>query len=164
MPLRKGLVIGGVILVLGGLGYWAVSTLLRGEPDCQVCARPIHAGQEYTVTLTDGTEEHTCCPRCGLHFHITNADHVQAAQATDYATAAKIAPQQASYVEGSNLMTCCSTPPLKRELETTYELVWDRCLPSLIAFKTEIEARQFQQRYGGRVLTYAEAVQSVKER
>jgi hypothetical protein len=164
MRLRKVSVISGVILVLGGLGYWAISTALRGEPVCQVCARPIHAGQEYTLRLTDGTEEHTCCPRCGLHFQITNADRVQAARATDYATAAKIDPQQASYVEGSTLMTCCSTPPLKRELETAYELVWDRCLPSLIAFKTEIEAQRFQQRYGGRLLSYAEAVQSIRER
>lgn len=161
--MRKKLIISGFILVLGGLGYWAASTAFRGQPACQVCARPIHTGQEYTLRLADGTHEHTCCPRCGLHFQLARPRHVQAAWATDYATAAKIEAQRAVYVEGSRLMTCCSTPPLKRELEVTYQLVWDRCLPSLIAFESPTEAQRFQQRYGGRILSYAEAVRYVKE-
>ncbi len=164
MPVKKILALGGVILVLGAAGYWAATTVFRSEPVCQVCARPIHVGQGYTLGLTDGTKERACCPRCGLHFHITNADRVQSAWATDYATGEQIEAGPAFYVEGSDLMTCCSTSPVKRELETTYELVWDRCLPSLIAFKTNAEAQQFRHQHGGRVLSYAQAVQSVKER
>jgi hypothetical protein len=99
-----------------------------------------------------------------MHFQTTNANRVRAAWATDYATGEKIGSEHAFYVEGSDLMTCCSATPLKRELERTYELVWDRCLPSLIAFKTQAEAQQFRQQHGGRLLDYVEAVESVKKR
>lgn len=165
MPLKKTLIVSGAILALGALSYWAASTMFRAEATvCQVCARPVHAGQGFVVALTTGVEEHTCCPRCGLHFQMANAAHVQAAWATDYLTREKIDARRATYVEESDLMTCCVTPPIKRDMETSYELVWDRCLPSLIAFKTPAEATQFHQQHGGRVLTYAETVQSVKRR
>ncbi len=162
MLLQKRLTGIAIVLALGLLGYWVISTgLRRGAPICQVCARPVHSGQEYTLSLAEDMEEHACCPRCGIHFYLTNKDQVRAAWATDYATGEKIVAERAIYVEGSDLMTCCSTPPLKRELERTYELVWDRCLPSLIAFKTQSEAQQFQQQHRGRVLSYDDALQSV---
>jgi nitrous oxide reductase accessory protein NosL len=40
---------------------------------------------------------------------------------------------------------------------------YDRCLPALVTFKTRAEAETYRKEHGGRVLTYAEAVQSVGE-
>jgi nitrous oxide reductase accessory protein NosL len=152
-----------ILIGLGAVGYWGVSTALRQEPKlCQVCARPIHPGQDFMVELNDGSFEHTCCPRCGIHFQMINPNKVRAIRATDFATGAHIDARSAYYVEGSRLMTCCSTAPLKREYERVSQLVWDRCLPSLVAFKTESEAKQFQQKYGGWILAYAEAMTSVR--
>jgi hypothetical protein len=39
---------------------------------------------------------------------------------------------------------------------------YDRCLPTLVAFKTAQEAEAFQQRHGGRVLNYTQALASVR--
>jgi hypothetical protein len=40
---------------------------------------------------------------------------------------------------------------------------YDRCLPTLAAFKTPQEAEAYQQQHGGRVLTFAQALASVNE-
>jgi len=40
---------------------------------------------------------------------------------------------------------------------------YDRCLLMLVTFKTRAEAETYQKEHGGRVLNYAQAVQSVKE-
>ena len=37
-----------------------------------------------------------------------------------------------------------------------YEVAWDRCLPSLIAFSSREAARKFQKENGGDIKTYAE--------
>jgi hypothetical protein len=39
---------------------------------------------------------------------------------------------------------------------------YDRCLPTLAAFKTPQEADLYQKQHGGRVLTYAQALDSVR--
>lgn len=163
MLVKKSFIVGAVILALVGLGYWGASTLVRRESLlCQICERPIHPGQEYIIALTEGGREHACCPRCGMHFQIHNGPRVRAAWATDYLTGERIDPTEAVYVEGSDVMTCCSTRPLKRGPESAAQLVWDRCLPTLIAFKTREEAEHFQRQHGGQVLTYAQALESVR--
>lgn len=163
MTLTKALIGLSFALAIGGLAYFGAAMVRNAPEACQVCYRPVHAGQEYTVVLTDGTKEHTCCPRCGMHFQIRQGDKVLSERATDYATGARIDPAQAIFVEGSDLMTCCASPALKREEpQKAAELIWDRCLPSLVAFKTKTEAQQFWQLHGGRLLSYAEALDSVR--
>lgn len=164
MLVNKSFAVGAIVLALIGLGYWGASTLVRREsPLCQICQRPIHPGQEYVIELIDGRREHACCPRCGLHFQIHNSQRVRAAWATDYLTGERIDPTEATYVEASDVMTCCSTRPLKRGPESAAQLVWDRCLPALIAFQTREEAERFQQQHGGRLLTYPQALESVRK-
>ena len=154
---------GGCVLALGALAYWGSTKFLQGPPSCQVCYRPVHPGQEYTIILADGTEEHTCCPRCGMHFQARQGARAVAERATDFLSGARIDPARATFVEGSDLMTCCSSPPLKRdEPQRASELVWDRCLPSLVAFETRAEALQFSRQHGGRILTYGAALASAR--
>jgi hypothetical protein len=40
---------------------------------------------------------------------------------------------------------------------------YDRCLPTLVAFKTAQEAEAYQEHHGGRVLSYTQALASVRE-
>jgi hypothetical protein len=40
---------------------------------------------------------------------------------------------------------------------------YDRCLPTLVAFKTPQEAETYQQQHGGRVLSYSQALARVQE-
>ncbi len=153
-----------VIFALGIGGYVVVSRALRERAArCQVCARPIHRGQMFVLHMSDGKRERLCCPRCGLHARLRTPERVRAAWATDLPSGRLIEAERAIYVEGSDVMTCCRPAPL-REPGIVYERHWDRCLPSLIAFERESDARAFQAEHGGRVLTYAESLASVRER
>lgn len=153
-----------IILASVGLsGYLAYHRIERSKPSaCEVCLRPIHDSQAYRVELTDGSGATSCCPRCGIHHQLEHIDRVARAWATDHATGERIAAGRAHYVEGSDVRDCNPHPKPLREPGVAYEMTFDRCLPSLVAFKTQQEARSFQGRHGGRVLSYRGAVESVK--
>jgi nitrous oxide reductase accessory protein NosL len=40
---------------------------------------------------------------------------------------------------------------------------YDRCLPTLAAFKSPQEAEAYQQQHGGRVLSYSQVIARVRE-
>lgn len=165
MTFNKAPVI-GLLLVIGiGIGgYLTVSRLLQSEPDlCNVCRRQIHPGHEYVLRLAGGRTEKACCPRCGMHSQVLNPAEVESAWASDFKSGRLIRAEDAFYVEGSDVMACCTASPL-REPGTTYELHWDRCLPSLIAFHSEAEAKAFQRRHGGEILSYGDSLESVKRK
>ena len=48
--------------------------------------------------------------------------------------------------------------PMTREPNGVSMREYDRCLPTLAAFKTPQAAEAYQQQHGGRVLSYAEAL------
>jgi len=117
----------------------------------------------YRLVLAKGSET-ACCPRCGIHYDLHHPGIVHAAFAKDFYTGAEIPAEKSYYVEGGNEVYCAHVKPLERkELESSAELAYDRCLPTLVAFKTRAEAETYQKEHGGRVLNYAQAVQSVKE-
>lgn len=162
--MRRATVSGLLVILALGIGGYVVSRAIRERAVvCQVCARPIHRGQMFVLRTSDGRRERTCCPRCGLHFRWRAPERVRAAWATDFPSGRMIEAERAFYVEGSDVMTCCRPAPL-REPGVVYERQWDRCLPSLIAFERESDARAFQAEHGGRLLTYAESLASVRER
>jgi len=117
----------------------------------------------YRLVLAKASET-ACCPRCGIHYDLNHPGIVHAAFAKDFYTGAEIPAEKAYYVEGGNEVYCAHVKPLERkELESSAQLAYDRCLPTLVAFKTRPEAETYQKEHGGRVLNYAQAVQSVKE-
>jgi hypothetical protein len=131
----------------------------RTNQICEVCQRPVHAGMGYQLVLAKGSET-ACCPRCGIHYDLNHPGIVHAAFAEDFYTGAEIPDGKAYYVE----VYCAHVQPLERkQMESSAELAYDRCLPTLVAFKTRAEAETYQKEHGGRVLNYAQAVQSVKE-
>jgi len=135
----------------------------RTNQICEVCQRPVHAGMGYRLVLAKGSQT-ACCPRCGIHYDLNHPGIVHAAFAKDFYTRAEIPAEKAYYVEGGNEVYCAHVKPLERkELESSAQLAYDRCLPTLVAFKTRPEAETYQKEHGGRVLNYAQAVQSVKE-
>lgn len=52
---------------------------------------------------------------------------------------------------------------VEREPQGVAVRAYDRCLPTLVAFKTRSEAEDYRKQHGGRVLTFAEAMKSVQE-
>ncbi len=155
-----------VLVAVGAAGYFAWRQfVLPREQECDVCGRGLQAGHASTILLKNGKELQACCPRCALHYEQHHPGELIGVVVADHATGGPLAAQRAVYVEGSDAMTCIpqsATPP--REPGINYETVYDRCLPSLAAFRNEDEARRFAAVHGGRVLSYAQALESVREK
>jgi hypothetical protein len=87
------------------------------------------------------------------------------AWATDVNTGESVAAESATYVEGGDVQYCThGDQPMTREPHGISMREYDRCLPTLAAFKTPQEAETYQQQHGGCVLSYAQAFASVRER
>ncbi len=154
-----------LLVVVGGGTYFAYRRVAVHSEKCDMCGRMIHTGHEVTLLMKDGTRIRACCPRCALHRAEHGPGEASRILVTDRATGREILAQDAVYVEGSDEITCIpesETPP--RELGVEYKTVYDRCVPSLVAFKDEAAARQFMIAHGGRLLSYAQVVESVRER
>ncbi|MFB3920972.1 MAG: hypothetical protein ACE145_04580 [Terriglobia bacterium] len=135
------------------------------EDLCQVCQRALHAGVTYRLEMKDGRLERACCPRCGMHLQIQRPGAVARAVATDLPTGKEIPAEQASYVEGGDVEYCTMhSTPVEREPQGVRVREYDRCLPTLVAFRTTQEAEAYQRQHGGRVLNYEQAMESVRIR
>jgi hypothetical protein len=158
---RKILAIVAVLLLaIGGYGVWRWS-----QPDlCEVCERPIHPGMHYTIETNGGHETVTCCPRCGLRLQSRmDPSSILNVWAVDYDTRKQIDARKAFYVEGSAVHECCSETP-RRNLEgDRYDLQWDRCLPSLVAFGSRDEAQAFRGEHGGEIVTYERLQEEIQQ-
>jgi hypothetical protein len=78
---------------------------------------------------------------------------------------AKMIPAATAYYdEGGNINYCAAHgEAVQRQPQGVSVRDYDRCLPTLVAFTTRAEAETYQREHGGRVLNYAEALQSVKD-
>ena len=132
---------------------------------CPFCDRMVHSITVYRLKL-DGREVLACCPRCGMHAQVNQGQgRSVAAVATDVTTGEGVAAELATYVEGGDVQYCThSDQPLAREPHGVSVRDFDRCLPTLVAFKTPQEAEAYQQQHGGRILTYPQALASVRDR
>jgi len=162
----KGALAGFILLlVVGGFGYYGYRHFVLATQVCDICGRAVHSSHESTLLLKDGEKAHTCCTRCALHYNQNHPGQVTDVLVVDHSNGKQVDAKKALYVEGSDEQECLSaseTPP--REPGVEYERTFDRCVPSLIAFSDESAARDFMARRGGHLLTYAEAVQSIKKR
>ena len=148
-------------LGLGLLAFYLVSSgrIAGGEPVCFVCQRPLHPAQTFLVLSQNGRERRTCCPRCGLRFIIESG--AKPSQATDFSNGNPIIAESAFYLEGSDLMQCCTSATMRTDSGMICDMHYDRCMPSLVAFATLQNARAYQQEHGGRLIDLAEARTSV---
>ncbi len=152
------------VLVLGLAGYF---TFYYGtKPDqnvCNICSRPIHSGMAFLIQ-TDGHTEFACCPRCGMHYILNHPGKVQKAWATDLNSGASVPADAAYYNEGGNVEYCAVHRQTTRwQLQSVLVRDYDRCLPTIVAFKTLAAANDYRKRHGGQVLNYAAALENVKE-
>lgn len=131
---------------------------------CPFCDRMVHSSTAYHLTV-DGHEVAACCPRCGIRAQVNREqgtlDH---ARATDVTTGETIAAESATYVEGGDVQYCAhGDQAVTREPNGVSVREYDRCLPTLAAFKTPQEAALYQKQHGGRVVSYAQALDSGRE-
>lgn len=133
---------------MGGLIYFAmfvliISTLLwSGEiKRCIVCGMDVskYPHTRYVVTTTEGQEFQTCGVQCGLTLHLRLKGKFKSAMATDLLSNRPIDAQKAFYVYKSTVITDMA--------------------PGFIAFATRANAEKFQKGFGGKVVTYQEALE-----
>ncbi len=165
MTFKNSLVGMALLLLVGGTGYFTYNHYVAPVRGCDICGRAAHAEHDATVLMKDGTKVHTCCPRCALHYELHSPGGVAGLQVADREDGGRLDAQKAYYVEGSDDHSCVpvsEAPP--REPGVEFSRTYDRCLPSLVAFREESAARTFAAGHGGQFLTYEQAVESVKKR
>ena len=160
----RNIVVGLVLLAAVGWGAYAgYQFYVERHRLCDLCGRPVHSAMGASVFLKNKSRVDTCCPRCALHYEIQKPAQVARVMVTDNTGGEKIPATEAYFVEGSDAETCQHDPDsAPREPGVEYDRKFDRCLPNLVAFRSEADAREFQKRLGGRVLQYVQAVQSVR--
>ena len=164
MTLKNSLAGLALLLFVGGAGYITYDRYIVPSPQCEICGRAVIAEHEAVVQLNNGGKVHACCPRCALHYELNRPGRVAGLLVEDRTTGAKIGSEKAFYVEGSDDHSCVpASDTMPREPGVEYNRTYDRCLPSLVAFKDESAARRFAEVHGGRVLTYEQTVASVKQ-
>ena len=164
MKPRETLITLLALAAIGCASYFAYRYETRPNPNfCNICNRPIHAGMSFLVQ-TDGHTEHACCPRCGMHYAVIHRDKAMKVWATDLDSGEAIPAETAYYDEGGNINYCAAHgEAVQRGTEGVSVRDYDRCLPTLVAFKNRTEAESYQKQHGGRVLDYGEVLQSVKD-
>ncbi len=125
---------------------------------CPQCGRPECRNLSFTVQLRGGDEVRTCCPRCGLHYLAHEHPEVAALRVRDFLTARSLDASRAIFVEGSDVAPCCRAegPPPRDPTGAGLKPVYDRCLPSLLAFASRADAEAFAREHGGRLKTFAD--------
>ena len=154
------------LAALGAASFWAYRYEQRRDRSgmCPYCDRMVHSATAYRLKVGDRVVE-ACCPRCGMRAQV-NQEHEKGGTewATDLNTGENIPAESAVYVEGGDVQYCAhGEPPMAREPHGASTREYDRCLPTLVAFKTPQEADVYQERHGGRVLSYAQALASVRQ-
>jgi hypothetical protein len=166
MKARSAIITLIALVAIAVLSVWAYRHEVRRETAgmCPFCDRPVHSVTAYQLKWSDHVVV-ACCPRCGMHAQANQPQVDRAlASATDANTGESIPAEAATYVEGGDVQYCThGEQAVAREPQGVSTRAYDRCLPVLVAFKTPQEAAAYQQQHGGRVLSYAQALDSVRE-
>ncbi len=112
---------------------------------CMVCGMDVskYPHTRYVVTTTDGKEFQTCGVQCGLTLHLRLKEKFKSATATDLLSNRSFDAQKGFYVYKSSVITDMA--------------------PGFISFVTRANAEKFQKGFGGKVVTYQEALEIWKE-
>jgi nitrous oxide reductase accessory protein NosL len=133
------------------LNFWIIIILLMntiawsGEVKrCIVCGMDIskYPHTKYVVT-TGGEELITCGVQCGLTLHLRLKEKFKSATATDLLSNRSFDAQKGFYVYKSTVITDMA--------------------PGFISFLTRVNAEKFQKGFGGKVVTYKEALEIWKD-
>lgn len=117
---------------------------------CRICERETHLAVRSELHLEDGGTIKACCPRCALHFLQETDRTARSFEVSDYAGGGMLAVEAAFLIEGSDETPCLRHhPPILGEGRAPLHVCYDRCRPSLIAFRDEAAARAFASAHGG---------------
>ncbi|MBI4445568.1 MAG: hypothetical protein HY645_06610 [Acidobacteria bacterium] len=123
---------------------------------CEICSRPLHERTYFQIAEKDGTVRDVCCPRCGQRYIQQNPGIARSMKVTDFYHGDLFPAQEAFYVEASSIRLCCPDLITRDFMGGTRTVTWDRCLPSLVAFRRLTDAEKFQQEKGGNIRRFAQ--------
>lgn len=103
---------------------------------CQMCQMPVKPRLQFVITKQDGESLKVCCPHCGLLVFSMNPN-VAIGLVKDFIYGKIINVHQAYFVVGSKVSLCCE--------------------PSVLAFASETDAKDFQKGFDGKVLDFVKA-------
>lgn len=111
---------------------------------CCVCERPVQGHTAVTCHFPSGERHTACCPHCMLMYlaHLAADEMPATVLVTDFFYGIKISAQAAHYLLGPDIVVCCT--------------------PSALAFSRLEDAKRFQSGFGGRLLSFPEALQHMR--
>jgi hypothetical protein len=154
-----------VALAIGG-GFLVYHWEAPKQPTvCEICGRGISRQTDFRIETARGTI-YACCPGCAMHHMINHPGEARKELATDFDSGRLLSAKSAYYDEGGDVQYCTRRDPaIQRVPGQGVEVrVYDRCLPVLVAFSTKDEAEAYRQQHGGRVVTFDQALQDVRNR
>ncbi len=128
----------GIFLCLNSQA-WAIER-------CIVCGMDVskYPHTRYVVLTKDGKKYSTCGVQCGLTLHLRFGDNWKSATAADLLSNRSFDVKKGFYVYKSSVITDMA--------------------PGFIAFKRKVNAEKFAKGFGGKVVTYGEALAIWKKR
>lgn len=145
-----------VLLFLGGIGYAAWRYVAeRDAHSCSACTRSIHPHSK-TIAVVDGKRGFYCCPACALTQHQQSRVLVDVIELTDYLGGGRLAPNQSYVVRDSEENPCLHHQPVVNPDKQPMHSHFDRCAPSILAFRDQRAAVAFSASHGGRVIKFSE--------
>jgi|GEM_PF-1846359 len=127
---------------------------------CAFCGRLLHADMKVAFQEENAqTVRMACCLRCVITDAEQTGDRIRVLWVTDYVSHERLRPDKAIYLVGSTINSDSGPPievPWSRREQS--ELKWDRCLPSVIAFRKRDDAAAFQQTSEGEILSFQDLV------
>lgn len=157
MGWRKLLAAIVVTFGLGAIAYTAWHFVSeRSSHSCYACARPVHAHSK-TVAIVGGKRAPYCCPACALSEHQQSGKPVQVVELTDYVGGGALKPEDSYIVRNSDVNHCMQhRAAVVAENKQPLTIHYDRCAPSVIAFRSANVAGDFAKEHGGQVLRFAD--------
>lgn len=147
-----------LVLILGLFGYYAWDTFQSRQASvCSVCSRPLHGGSSVVADV-DGESQRFCCAACALWAERQTGAEVKITRVSEYPSGSMIDPAEATFVVGSRVNHCPQQHSVFDSSRTALDpaketgtLEFDRCSPSVLAFKTRTAAKRFADQQGGRL-------------
>ena len=123
---------------------------------CALCGRDVHKATETLITFDERKEEKACCIKCAFKYEGEISKKASSIKVADFDSGEIVEAEKAYYVSGSNVTPCCSKKIIYDERKNPFVLCYDRCLPSLLAFKVKDKALKFIGEHGGKILAFKE--------
>jgi hypothetical protein len=123
--------------------------------ECQMCRRRVHA-ESRAVASINGRQDLFCCLACALAAGRQGAKSLIVRALADYDTKADLDAGQAFLVRGSDVNPCAHKHSVIGAAKRASEVAYDRCSPSVLAFRSLESAGAFMVRHGGALVRLAD--------